>query len=456
MLPLGNGSPAERACPARGVLWRLQLTSYALRWKAGDRVSIVPIPDTLFHSGFKVSVQRTKKTVAPRIVAAHVLGLVIGSVVACSLGESGRESAQVRDSAGIRISDLPPTSAQTRRIHVEVDDGPIGPPDLEYGRIAALGIGRDGIVAVLDQLEAKVVVLTNSGAVRSQFGNPGGGPGELDPRGLAGVVIDGQSVLVPDVVSQRLTRFDLDGGVVEIVPLPAKGGLTADWTPHPAGGYVYRVVNPSGDRLVWAGAVTTDTIHRLRAPVDPPNTLMAAKPLWAFTADGELWVGYSHVLEVARFAPGDARPIVIARRDEGAAEVTEAELEHLRALLEESLLRRAGGTLSPEMREQMLAIVRLPTVRPRVAQLLTGPSGTVWLNRVGRIESMGEEVLRVAGAEGLGSNEWEVLDSAGNPLGVAALPREFSAMVIVDSLIYGVQTDGFGVETVQRLRMRLE
>lgn len=406
-----------------------------------------------WDSARTTGVERTME-VPVRFVAAVILFLLMIDVAGCTPERRTSQAAEVRDSLGVRIVDLPAV-AQAPQLQVAVDESFRSPPDVEYGRIAGLDANGD-VVAVLDPLAASVTVLTTAGTVRSQFGDAGGGPGEFDQRGLDGVVVAGESVLVPDVVNQQITRFDLDGHVLEIVPLPATGGLAADFTRHPAEGYVYRVTNESGDRLVWRGPERTDTIYRFREPVDPPSTLMAAKPLWAFTPDGDLWVGYTDRLEATRIELDDGGPSVIARRDEGSAEVTEDELGHLRALLEESLDRRAGGTLTSEMREQMLASVRLPSVRPRMAQLLVGPRGTVWLNRVGPIQSMGEEVLRVAGAEGLGSNEWEVLDSEGGLLGIATLPSGFTPMVFVDSLLYGVQTDSLDVETVRRVRVLLD
>ncbi len=370
----------------------------------------------------------------------------------CGAGDTASFGATVRDSAGIRIVELPATSPAAHEVGVHFDAGFSVPASIEFGQIADVD-AAGALIAVLDEQAAAVTTLDTTGRVIARFGRAGGGPGEFDPRGLASVIVADGAVWVPDVASQRLTRFTADGTVLETLPLPLAEGHAVDWTPHPAGGRVHRLRDPAGDLLIRSGAAGTDTLHRFPTSVDPPNTMLAATPLWTVLPDGAIVVGSTDRFDLSLLEPGRRRPTWTLRRVGAADAVTDADRMHVRSLLEMSLMRRTGGELAPELRERMLSGVRLADRPPVLAAIRTGPEGTLWVERARAIRSMGMEVLRVGAAAGLGSNEWEIYDRRGTFLGTATLPDGFALEAFAGTLIYGILTDELGVQTVRRLRV---
>lgn len=133
--------------------------------------------------------------------------------IGCGASEPPAAGGTVRDSAGIAIIELAAATPTGHEIEVFDDPGFELPPGVEFGQVADISVG-DGIVAVLDRLEAAVTTLDSTGSLIARYGQEGAGAGEFDPRGLASVVMSDGAVWVPDVASERLTRFAVDGTVL--------------------------------------------------------------------------------------------------------------------------------------------------------------------------------------------------------------------------------------------------
>lgn len=375
--------------------------------------------------------------------AVMIVTAVGVATAGCGASGSPPAGAVVRDSAGIRIIELAATPSGGAAIPV-VSDPAFPAGGIEFGAIADISVS-DGVVAVFDAMETAVVTLDATGRVIARFGRRGRGPGEFHPAGLASIVAIGREALVPDVASQRVTRFAADGSVVDVRPLPLSDGHAVDWTPHPYGGYVYRLRKAPGDLLIGAGAVGVDTLHRFSPSPDAPNTVLPATPLWTILPDGSLVVGWTDRFELVLLDPDNRRPVWIVRREAATRELTDADARHIHGLLEQSLLRGTRGEISTEMRQRLLSETNLPARAPVISAIRTGPDGTIWVEGARAVEEFGLEALRVGEAAGIGSNEWEVYGRDGSFLGTAKLPSNFEVHEFVGPLVYGVEVDEMGV-----------
>jgi len=378
-----------------------------------------------------------------RLRAVVIVAAIGVAGAGCGASGSPSSDAVVRDSAGIRIIELAATSSGGRAIQVTRDPA-FSARGIEFGAVADISVS-DGVVAVLDAMETAVVTLDATGRVIARFGRRGGGPGEFHPAGLASIVAIDREILVPDVASQRVTRFAADGSVVDVRPLSLSDGHAVDWRTHPHGGFVYRLRKASGDLLIRDGAVGVDTLHRFSPSPDAPNTVLPATPLWTILPDGSLVVGWTDRFELVLLDPDNRRPVWIVRREAAARELTEADARHIHGLLEQSLLRRTRGEISTEMRQRLLSDTNLPALAPVISAIRTGPDGTIWVERARAVEEFGLEALRVGEAAGIGSNEWEVYGRDGSFLGTAKLPSNFEVHEFVGPLVYGVEVDEMGV-----------
>lgn len=137
-------------------------------------------------------------------------------VVACSSDPGEAAGVAVRDSAGIRIVDLPSTS--TVAVRFQVSEEPVyrvGWSDVGhwFEDVVAGGLWPDGRAIVADGgATLEVVVLSATGSVDAVLGGPGQGPGEL--MGIFAIVPLGEdTVVVQDPRNARVTFFDGAGAI---------------------------------------------------------------------------------------------------------------------------------------------------------------------------------------------------------------------------------------------------
>lgn len=164
-----------------------------------------------------------------RSTGAIAAALVIASACSGGDGPEGPEgpSSLVRDSAGVRIVELPPMSDVPARY--TLSDQPVYRVGWEssgrqFEEIVAGSLWSDGSAAVADAGSTlEVVALSPTGDVSAVFGGPGDGPGEL--RGIFSVITLGpDTVLVQDGSSRRATILTLSGEV-ETIRLTEVGPL---------------------------------------------------------------------------------------------------------------------------------------------------------------------------------------------------------------------------------------
>jgi len=102
---------------------------------------------------------------------------------------------------------------------------------------------------------------------------------------------------------------------------------------------------------------------------------------------------------------------------------------------------------------RQLAVER-PERLPAVTSIIAGPEGTLWVQRLGRVEDVHPMALNTPDPPtGYGGGTWDVLDAEGRLLGWLELPARSRVMRVVGDEVYAVQRDELDVERVVRLRV---
>lgn len=321
------------------------------------------------------------------------------------------------------------------------------------GELVDLRVSPAGRVAALDAVAPAVVVLSPDGLPTGWLGRAGEGPGELSPRSLLFLVLTDTSVLVPDLMQQRLTELSWQGEVLASRPLPAGGGYQVDWVRGDGGGLVFRALDPQGDVVLRASGAGVDTLHRF-PPGDPrPNLLLPPVNLWALSGS-RLAVARSDAWVVDMYDLSTGERVWRVARDVGPERLGPGARRHLAGVVEASVTREAGGQApSPAQMDAILAQVTFPDVAPVLAGLMAAPSGDVWVREVRSVEEMDREALRVGSAEGYGGEVWSVLDGRGSSRRRVRLPPRFQPRDFYGPWLYGLWTDDLGVPRPARVRV---
>lgn len=371
----------------------------------------------------------------------------------CTGDEPEGASGTVRDSAGVRVIDLPAPATAAPRIELQVDPGWTPAPGHEFGSLVDVEPMEGGGVALLDAFDARVLVLDADGGIAARFGGEGSGPGEFAPRGLQRVVATGGSLVVPDLVQQRLSAFSPAGELLDTRPFPGGGGYALDWRAGPDGGLAYRLADPEGDRILVDHGTRLDTLWTFPAYRGEPNLLLPPVDLWDLQ-DGWLLLGRSDSREVVLREVETGAVVWVARWPGGAPPFTESDRVALEEALVTSATRQMGvATMDSASRAALLRQVRFPAVRPVLSTVLLVPDGEIWLRPAAPVEDMGPEAMRVASAEGYGGAEWEVLGGDGLLRRRVRLPTGFTVRGFSVPWVYGILEDETGVARPARLEV---
>jgi len=408
--------------------------------------------------------------------AAGLLLLASG----CGTGDA-RAGAEpiVRDSAGVQIVTNPGQGAWSsgegwlleEEIRIGVSSGD---PELQFGNVMGVDADREGRIYVLDGQARRVRVFDPQGGLVTSFGRSGGGPGEFSqalsqPPGGLFVGADG-TLSVPDMGNQRLSRFGLDGEVQDAVSLDLERGIPLLWT-RSADRTLYkqlRIMNLPGmpaqdaeprDIIVRVDSDTGEDELLFEMPSGqsfsagaggmPEIRIFAPEPLWTVLNDGRVVTGSNAEYSLSlRNSAGEVETIV--RRAQDRRPVTSRNESDLRDLFAEAW-NEAG--IPAEMMSQLMAAVRFEPHWPALAQILAGPDGTLWVQRVDPESTLDEVTMEDLQAGRWGSPSWDVFDGDGAYLGVVEMPAGFTPMRFVDDRLYGVHRDELEVQRVVRLRL---
>jgi hypothetical protein len=360
---------------------------------------------------------------------------------ACEPGSQASVVA-VHDSLGVTIVQLPSDGSAIPEL--ELAREPFGEQVPEFGSIVDVAIAPGGGVVVLDGLGSSVVVLSASGAVTARFGREGAGPGELRGPGLTEIVMLGDTIAVPDVLSQRVTLFGPLGEVLEVISLDFGDGLTLDWQAHDGGGLAFRrAASPPRLEVLSPPESTTRVLHTFAGPSAPPGAgPLTPLPVWCQLASGSLATGRTDRYELAVVTDPNVTTHLL-RGGPSPRALQDADLEHISSLARASISRRAGADVDPELIRRMLEQMVLPDEAPLVAKVLCSGS-EVWVQHSRLVQEMSEDILRVGTTNGWGSGTWDVIDVVSGSVHRVRFSEPTQITRVSGALVVGVIVDEFG------------
>lgn len=318
----------------------------------------------------------------------------------------------------------------------------------------------NGGVAFSQQQDGQFVVADSAGEVRFRFGGRGAGPGEF--RRLSHAGVRGDTLWAFDAMLSRLTFVDLGGELVrtELVPnvkgsgdIPdlaqvAPRAVLSDGTLYALGiptrgpmadliGEIYHFFRVTPD---WVADAVVEKV-----PYQPMVYLrrggehamvtvpFARPPIHVISPDG----GYSAVVVANQSGHNRGRFSVRVSSTRGEKLYGRSFSFNARAIprqrMDSALAAiRADGRreLYQELRRRELPEVYAPFVRGVLES-----NGTLWLRRVYE-------------------RDYLVCDSTGEPIARAIPPDGVFVLAADSSLVWGIERDALGVESVVRMRVR--
>jgi hypothetical protein len=342
-----------------------------------------------------------------------------------------------------------------------------GAAEYQFSNISAAARQADGDLVVADAGTRSVRLYDADGYFVRLLGGPGSGPGEFQ-RPIQVLIRESDSILVWDDDAFRLTRFDPEGGLLDVrtfnreriakavsPPLypgtarllngsellvrlieKSKDDPVKDLFRGRSGALRVSSADAAIDTVAWFGDVEQVLVDAPwgRQPVVPPlaqNTSIAVQP----TGDG-MCIGDQNGPEVRCFEPdGRTRsvrwssdPLPVHEDDPDVARWRRATAELYEAKLSADEVR------------QLVDQVPTPSVRPEYSGLLLDGEGNLWVER-GPGGSDGEPVV-----------DFLVFDPAGELLGSVSLPP-ILVLEIGSDHVLGVVRDELEVQYLLMLEI---
>lgn len=413
------------------------------------------------------------------IVTLMPWAVVMGS---CTSAAQPSLFSQRSDSAGITIvrSLAPRWAPGEEWVASDAPDLTIGmlngPEEYQLVDVSAATIRSDGSVVVVDRGARTVRLYDAKGHFLKTLGGPGSGPGEFLDPGPVSVTV-GDSVLVWDQPAYRITRFDPEGKLADVltVDLGAMAKVVEPPT-YPGemeplldgtllvrlvekafvgktgkdGGFVVRYPEgsfrqPSGalrfspdltmvDTLMFFGDLEQVTVEApwgpwALAPAAPRQTFVShwGDPPW-------ICIGDSDKPEVSCFGPEGQRRLL--RWTSDPRQVTEEEVLRWR----EANVRSLGEKIDENQVREMLAQAPVPTERPHFSEIHLDRTGSLWVE-LGPSKERGSRFA-----------DHLVFDEGGALLGAVALPS-VRVVEIGTDYVMGVHLDDLEVQHLQIFRL---
>ena len=427
-------------------------------------MNALPFPRAARRAAFRLS------ALPPTLCAFLAL-----SLAACSGGDAGGEWAGTElDSAGIHLVHNPAeglwSEGEAWTFEEDLRIGALeGPVELQFGQITAMDVDAEGNIYVADSQAQEIRVFGSDGSHLRTLGGPGNGPGELGGQLTAVFADDDGRVRVVDLMNQRVNTFAPDGSSAGSFPLDMTGGIPMRWEELPSGRLLAQLrgmnmpgmdAHEEGDPLVVFSdeGEVVDTVHYLPRGqmMDfsggvPSFTLFETEPLWEAGPGGTLLTAVNTDYRV-QVRDADASIRHVLTRPFERRPVEEADKEVFLRLMRQAM--EDQGQAPPQAIDMMMDRVSFAESYPAFGNLLAGPLGSVWVQRILTASDVrGEEDVEID-PQDLGSPDWDVFDPQGRFLGVVTLPRRFTPMTVREDALYGVWLDDLDVQHVLRLRIQ--
>ncbi len=399
-------------------------------------------------------------------------GLLLASTLAACGGSGGASvddwAGTVSDSAGVLVVSNPDaglwgsTPAWTMTEEYRVG-GMDASTDAQLGQVVGLDIDAQGNVYVADQQASRILVYSADGDYVHTIGNPGQGPGEIG-QALAGVFVVGDQVWAADIMNQRVNQYGLDGEAMGSTPLDLTQGMPVRWDEIDGDRVIAQLRSlgamgggedtDEGDPLVFFGEETSDTLAVLPKGLSFQISggqmqfrFFEAEPVWDASADGRLTsaVNSGYRIEI-RGADGTLERVVTRPFEPRPVEESDQQvmLDGIRQLMNDQ-------GVPPEAAQMVLGQAEFADFYPAFAQVLAGPNGTLWVQRLTTPQDMADS--GTFDLQDFGSDDWDVFDPEGRYLGVMTMPERFTPLRVTDDAFWGVQRDEFDVQSVVRFRL---
>jgi hypothetical protein len=389
---------------------------------------------------------------------------------ACASNERSSWGGTMSDSAGVTVVANPAEGVWTPESAWKVEEvlsiGSVeGDEAYQFGTIAGVDVDAEGHVYIADQQAQNVREFDASGHYVRTLGGPGSGPGEMG-RGVTGVFVVGDEILVPDLGNQRIDRFGVDGTSLGSDRVDLTQGLPVRWDAFSDGRLVVqkRAINlgdstvaPRGDPIVTLAAEgeQPDTVAVL--PVGqsfqftggrPRIRMFKPEPVWDASPDGRLLTAINDGWHLQVWSPDGSLARIITRPSERKP-VTERDKQVIRDAIRD-LARQQG--VQPQAIDALMQQYEFADTYPAFYSLALGPDGSVWVQQL----RSGDDLAGEGGAfdiQDLGSTDWGVFDAEGRYLGVVTFPGRYQPIRSLGDRFYGVARDELDVQSLKVYRV---
>jgi len=394
--------------------------------------------------------------------------------VCAACADEPRWAGTVRDSAGIAIVENTaegmwgPNDAP--EITIELDIGSAdGPPETQFGMITGVTADSEGNIYVLDTQASRIRVFDPSGNFLREMGGAGTGPGELSAAAAGILRLAGDTIIVPDVMQQRVNRYAPDGTSAGSFPMLLASGIPIRWDVTPDFTMVHQIrkfsmpgqnaaepAQPEGDPVVSRALDGTvlDTLFTL-----PPGQsfqmtgnsmqmkIFDPEPIWDLAPDGRMYSAMNDQFRIEVRAPsGQLERIITLPRERRP--VSESDKQAILDMVREAAAAQGAPPAALDALRQM---IQFGEFYPAFATFTAGPAGELWVQRIRSAESFAE--LGEFSPTDPGADEWDIFDAPGRHLGALPLPSRLTPFHVEGRTIYGVTKDELDVQHVVRIRV---
>ncbi len=335
-----------------------------------------------------------------------ILALFLLAPFACTDRPAETWAGTITDSAGVTLVDNPeqglwPAQSPWSFLEEFRVGGMDAPVESQFGMVVGLDLDDVADLYVLDMQAAQVSVFGPDGTWMRAFGRPGGGPGELSAQ-TTGVFIVGDELWVADLGNQRVTRWALDGAERPAIPLSLSQGIPLRWDRLGDDRIVAQLRalqgagmqgDTLGDAIVTVGEDAPETIATLPQGASFSIEGGAARfrffdrePLWDAAEDGRLLSASNDEFRIeVRDESGTL--VRVIRRAFTPRPVTEADATRMLRSIREMM---AAQGAPPAAVDQLLQGASFADNYPAIGQILGGPDGTLWVQRVRTADEFAE------------------------------------------------------------------
>ena len=315
-----------------------------------------------------------------------------------------------------------------------------GAPEYSFGEVAGLELMPNGTIAVLDGQAAEIRTFAPDGSFIRKIGRRGEGPGELSGElSLAVVAVGPREFAVPDIMTQTLNVYSLEGGLVRSSRFDIQDAYIPEWRTTDSPQPVVRVSTPgvevvarySLDDPEGAPGDTLAVVERIPTPeaADGRQPLWLDHLVWSFGKPDIVVAGWMFTPEFTVYSGGEA--VRTVSWDAEPARLTEDEQD---AILE--IVASGMGTDAASLPAEFRAQLRLPERLPAMADIEVA-GDLVLVQRVRPVAAMDLRVIYTFKAAGFGAQIWDVFSLEGDYLGALDLGARADVYSVRGDIIEG-------------------